>query len=191
LTNNNVERRGGDYLLERREKEAFVSDMKNKLEKAQATFVVDYKGLNVEAINRLRGELRKIGTEFCVVKNRLLKLACLETQTESIKEHFQGPCALAITYDEVVEPAKILIGFEKEFENLAIKIGQMSGKPMDAVTIKKLAELPGRDQLLAQLLSAMQGVPSSFVRVLNGVLINFMNVLNAIGASREKESATS
>ena len=177
--------------MERREKEAFVSDMKNKLEKAQATFVVDYKGLNVEAINRLRGELRKIGTEFYVVKNRLLKLACLETQTESIKEHFQGPCALAITYDEVVEPAKVLIGFEKEFENLAIKIGQMSGKPMDAVTIKKLAELPGRDQLLAQLLSAMQGVPSSFVRVLNGVLINFMNVLNAIGAAREEESAAS
>ena len=177
--------------MERREKETFVSDMKNKLEKAQATFVVDYKGLNVEAINRLRGELRKIGTEFYVVKNRLLKLACLETQTESIKEHFQGPCALAITYDQVVEPAKILIGFEKEFENLAIKIGQMSGKPMDAMTIKKLAELPGRDQLLAQLLSAMQGVPSSFVRVLNGVLINFMNVLNAIGAAREEEISTS
>jgi len=177
--------------LERHEKEAFVSDMKNRLEKAQATFVVDYKGLDVEAINRLRGELRKIGTEFCVVKNRLLKLACLETETESIKEHFQGPCALAITYDEVIEPAKILIGFEKEFEKLTIKIGQMSGKPMDATAIKRLAELPGRDQLLAQLLSAMQGVPSSFVRVLNGVLINFMNVLNAIGSAKEEESATS
>lgn len=176
--------------MERHEKEAFVSDMKNRLEKAQATFVVDYKGLDVEAINRLRGELRKIGTEFCVVKNRLLKLACQETETESIKEHFQGPCALAITYDEVVEPAKILIGFEKEFENLAIKIGQMSGKPMDVSAIKRLAELPGRDQLLAQLLSAMQGVPSSFVRVLNGVMINFINILNAIGSAKEDESAT-
>ena len=176
--------------MERSEKEAFVSDMKNRLKKAQATFVVDYKGLDVETINRLRGELRKIGTEFRVVKNRLLKLACQETETGSIEEHFQGPCALAITYDDVVEPAKVLTGFEKEFESLSIKIGQMSGKPMDALAIKRLAELPGRDQLLAQLLSTMQGVPSSFVRVLNGVMFNFINVLNAIGSAKEEGSAT-
>lgn len=177
--------------MERREKEAFVSDMKGRLEKAQATFVVDYKGLDVEAINRLRGELRKIGTEFRVVKNRLIKLACRETETESIKEHFNGPCALAISYDEVVEPAKILIALEKEFEKLEIKVGQMSGKPMDANAIKRLAELPGRDQLLAQLLSTMQGVPSAFVRVLNGVMVNFMNVLNAIGSAKEEQGASS
>lgn len=177
--------------MERSEKEAFVADMKDRLGKAQATFVVDYKGLDVEAINRLRGELRKIGTEFRVVKNRLIKLACRETETESIKEHFNGPCALAISYDEVVATAKIMIGLEKEFEKLEIKVGQISGKPMDANDIKRLAELPGRDQLLAQLLSAMQGVPSAFVRVLNGVMINFMNVLNAIGSAKEEQGASS
>jgi len=177
--------------LERSEKEAFVAEMKGRLEQAQATFIVDYKGLAVEAINRLRGELRKIGTEFRVVKNRLIKLACRETETEAIKEHFTGPCGLAISFEEVVEPAKILIGLEKEFEKLEIKVGQMSGKPMDTEAIKRLAELPGRDQLLAQLLSAMQGVPSAFVRVLNGVMINFIHVLNAIGSAKEEQNATS
>jgi large subunit ribosomal protein L10 len=177
--------------LERGEKENFVSEMKLKLEKAEATFVVDYKGLDVEAINRLRGELRKIGTEFRVVKNRLIKLACRETGTETIVEHFNGPCALAISYDEVVEPAKVLIGLEKELEKLEIKVGQISGKPMDVSAIKRLAELPGREQLLAQLLSAMQGVPSGFVRVLNGVLINFLNVLNAIGSVKEEPDLSS
>jgi large subunit ribosomal protein L10 len=148
--------------LERGEKETFVSEMKAKLDKAEATFVVDYKGLDVEAINRLRGELRKIGTEFRVVKNRLMKLACRETGTETIVEHFNGPCALAISYDDMVAPAKVLIGLEKELEKLEIKVGQISGKPIDVNAIKRLAELPGRDQLLSQLLSAMQGVPSGF-----------------------------
>jgi len=159
--------------------------MKSRLEQAQATFLVDYKGLNVEVINQLRRELKKIGTEFQVVKNRLLKLACQGTDTESIQESFRGPCALAITYDDIIAPAKVLIDLSKDYEKLEIKIGQTSGKPIDTDAIKKLAQLPSREQLLAQILSAMQAVPTSLVRVLNGVVVNFLNVLKAIEASKE------
>lgn len=171
--------------MNRSEKEIFIADMKSRLEKAEATFLVDYQGLNVEAINQLRRELKKIGTEFQVVKNRLLKLACQGTDTESIQESFKGPCALTITYDDIVAPARVLIDLSKDYKKLEIKIGQISGKPIDSDTIKKLAELPGRDQLLAQILSAMQAVPASLVRVLNGVVVNFLNVLKAIEASKE------
>lgn len=171
--------------MNRDEKEVFVADMKSRLEKAQATFLVDYKGLNVEALNQLRRELKKIGTEFQVVKNRLLKLACQGTDSESILESFKGPCALAISYDDIVAPAKVLIDLSKDYEKLEIKMGQTSGKPMDASAIKKLAQLPSREQLLAQVLSAMQAVPTSLVRVLNGVVVNLLNVLKAIEASKE------
>ena len=173
--------------MNKNEKEIFVADMKSRLQKAQAIFVVDYQGLNVEAMNTLRGELRKKGTEFQVVKNRLLKLASKDTETESIEEQFAGPCALAITYDDVVAPAKVLIELSKDNENLKLKIGQMSGKPIDLDVIKRLAELPGRDQLIAQVLSAMQAVPTSLVRVLNGVIINLLNVLKAIGTTKDNE----
>lgn len=171
--------------MNRNEKEIFIADMKSRLEQAQATFLVDYKGLNVEVINQLRRELKKIGTEFQVVKNRLLKLACQGTDTESIQESFRGPCALAITYDDIIAPAKVLIDLSKDYEKLEIKIGQTSGKPIDTDAIKKLAQLPSREQLLAQILSAMQAVPTSLVRVLNGVVVNFLNVLKAIEASKE------
>ena len=171
--------------MNRTEKEIFVADMKSRLEKADATFLVDYKGLNVEAINQLRRELKKIGTDFHVVKNRLLKLACQGTDTETIQESFKGPCALAITYDDIVAPARVLIDLSKDYNKLEIKIGQTSGKPIDSDTIKRLAELPSREQLLAQVLSAMQAVPASMVRVLNGVIVNFLNVLKAIEASKE------
>jgi len=173
--------------LEKNEKEIFIGEMKSRLKKAKATFLVDYKGLDVEAMNRLRGELRKIDVEFQVTKNRLLKLASQDTESEVIKEKFVGPCAVALTYNDVIGPAKVLVDLSKELQNMELKTGQISGRPMDVDAIKRLAALPGRDQLIAQALSAMQEVPTSFVRVLNGVILNLMNVLKAIENSKGNE----
>ena len=171
--------------MDRNEKENFVAEMNERLQKAKATFLVDYQGLHVEAINKLRNELRGIGTDFRVVKNRLMKLACQDTETESLKEHFEGPCGLAITYEDIVAPAKVLVDFSKDNKKLDIKVGQMSGKAIDLDAIKRLAELPGRDELLSQILSAMKEVPTSFARVLNGLLVNLLNALKAIEAKKE------
>ena len=172
-------------------KKAFIDQMNERLKRAQATYVVDYQGLDVESMNKIRDELRKIDVEFYVIKNRLLKLASKDTDTESISDQFVGPCAMAITYDDVVAPAKVLVDLEKDLNKLDIKIGQTSGKMMDLDGIKKLAKLPGREQLLAQVLSAMQAVPTSFVRVTNGVLGNFMNVLKAIETAKQEGQAAS
>ncbi len=172
-------------------KKAFIDQMNQRLKKAQATYVVDYQGLDVESMNKIRNELRKINAEFYVVKNRLLKLASKDTDSESIADQFVGPCALAVTYDDVVAPAKVLVDLEKDLAKLDIKVGQTSGKIMDVDGIKRLAKLPGREQLLAQVLSAMQAVPTSFVRVTNGVLGNFMNVLKAIETAKQEGQAAS
>ena len=173
--------------MNREEKKQFVSDLHDRLEKAQGTFLVHYKGLKVEDINRLRNELRNIGVEFQVIKNRLLKFACEGTETESIKDEMQDPSAIALTFDDVVGPAKTLVNFAKDFKQLEVKKGQVSGKVMDADDIKKLATLPSREVLLAQTLSAMQAVPAGFVRVLGGIMGQLMNVLKAI--EQQKEAA--
>ena len=177
--------------MDKDKKKAFIDEMNERLKKARATFVVDYQGLDVESMNKIRGELRKINTELFVVKNRLLKLASKDTETESIAEQFVGPCAVAVSYDDVVAPAKALVDLEKDLAKLEIKVGQTSGKMMDIEGIKRLAKLPGREQLLAQVLSAMQAVPTSFVRVTNGALGNFMNVLKAIETAKQDGQAAS
>jgi len=177
--------------LDKDTKKAFIDQMNQRLKKAQATYVVDYQGLDVESMNKIRNELRKIDAEFYVVKNRLLKLASKDTDSEAIADQFVGPCALAVTYDDVVAPAKVLVDLEKDLAKLDIKVGQTSGKIMDVDGIKKLAKLPGRDQLLAMVLSAMQAVPTSFVRVTNGVLGNFMNVLKAIETAKQEGQTAS
>ena len=156
--------------MDKQQKKVFVEELHGRLEKVQGAFLVDYKGLDVETLNRLRNELRDAGIEFQVVKNRLLKLACEETQTVSIKDRMTGPTAIALAYEDVVASAKVLVNFAKTNKNLEIKHGQVSGRALEGKDIVRLSELPGREVLLAQALSGMQAVPASFVRVLGGVL---------------------
>jgi large subunit ribosomal protein L10 len=84
-----------------------------------------------------------------------------------------------------VAPAKVLTEFAKENQKLEIKAGVMGNKLLDAAAIKSLASLPSREVLLGQVLSTMNGVPTAFVRVLNGVIGNFLNVLTAIRDQKE------
>lgn len=171
--------------MNRQDKKELVDNLHERLQKAQGSYLVDYQGLEVESMNQLRRDLRQANAEFAVVKNRLLKLASKDTDTEQILDLMQGPTAIALTYGDVVAPAKALVDFAKKFKNLEIKGAQISGKQVDVPGVRQLAALPGRDVLLAQTLSVMQAVPTSFVRVLNGVTGQFMNVLKAI---EEKKS---
>jgi large subunit ribosomal protein L10 len=171
---------GEEVGMKKTEKEEFVAELHSRLENSPAAFLVDYQGLNVDAMNRLRNELRKAGAEFQVVKNRLLKLASRQTPGEVMESYMSGPSGITLASEDVVAPAKALVEFGKEFGQLKIKAGHISGKFTDPEGIKRLAELPSRDVLLAQTLSAMQAVPASFVRVLNGVTVKFINVLRAI-----------
>jgi large subunit ribosomal protein L10 len=166
--------------MKKEDKENLVSDLNGRLQKAQGTFLLHYQGLKVEPMGRLRRELRTVDTEFQVVKNRLLKLASEGTGTAAMRDAMQGPGAIA--------SAKVLIRFSSELEPLKIMKGQISGKPMDFEGVKKLAELPSRDVLLAQTLSAMQAVPASFVRVLSGIPLKLLYALKAIEAKKAEQN---
>lgn len=167
------------------EKQRIVQDLKDKFAKAKVVIATDCKGLNVEAMNMLRRKLREAGCEFQVAKNTLLIRASKETDSVLIQDSFKGPSAVAINYDDPVAPAKVLMEFAKNNEKLGIKKGVMGSQVLDLEDIKTLSALPSREVLLAQVLSAMNAVPASFVRVLGGVISNFMNVLQAIKEQKE------
>ncbi|HUU39827.1 MAG TPA: 50S ribosomal protein L10 [Desulfatiglandales bacterium] len=171
--------------MNREEKKKVITGLKERLEKACGAFLVDYRGLNVEALTRLRRELGESNIDFQVVKNRLLSIASQDTETAVLRDYLTGPCALALTYDDVVQPAKILTKFIQGYENIEIKIGQINGKAVELSAIKKLAQLPSREALLSQLLLYLSSVPTSFVRQLSEMIRQFVTVLKAI----EKQKA--
>jgi large subunit ribosomal protein L10 len=171
------------------DKKKVVENLHDSFSRAKVVILTDYKGLDVDAINGLRRKLRAEQVEFTVAKNTLIKRAAKDMDVALIDEHLKGPSALALSYDDPVAPAKVLTEFAKDHESLEIKIGVMDGKVLDLSAIKALSALPSREVLLAQVLSAMNGVPTAFVRVLNNVPVGFLNVLLAIKEQKEKEAA--
>ena len=137
------------------------------------------------SINDLRRKLREANVEYQVVKNSLLVRASEDTEVASIKDHFKGPSAVAISYDDPVAPAKVLTEFAKDNKKLEIKVGVLNGKVLDVQAIKALASLPSREVLLAQFLATLNAVPGSFVRTLAEIPRSFVNVLTAIKDQKE------
>ena len=171
--------------MELEKKKQFVKDLKERLEKSKVVILTDYKGLDVASVTDLRSKLREAQVEYQVIKNTMLRLACDGTGIEPIKEHFIGPSAIAMSYEDPVAPAKVLTEFAKDHDKLEIKIGVMDGRVLDLSAIKALSDLPSRDQLLATVLSAMNAVPTALVTALSDVPRRMVNVLNAIKDQKE------
>ena len=166
-------------------KKAVIDSLHEKLAKSAIVISTDYKGMDVAAVTRLRAELTKAGVDFQVAKNTLLRRASAETDAALIADSFKGPTAIAISTDDPVAPAKILVKFAEENDKLEIKAAVMEGKTLDLEDIKALSELPSREVLLAQVLSAMNAVPTGLVRVLAEVPKQMLNVLVAVKDQKE------
>jgi len=167
------------------EKKRITQNLNERFSKAAVVIVSDYKGLNVTAINDLRRKLRQEEVEFKVAKNSLLIRASQETDVALIKDAFEGPSAVALSYGDPVAPAKILTEFAKENEVFEIKVGILNGKVIDASGIKALSALPPREVLLGSLVATMNAVPTGFVRTLAEIPRRLLNVLQAVKEQKE------
>lgn len=171
------------------EKKEIVNDLHERFSKSTVVILTENKGLNVAQTNDLRRKLRNTGVDYCVVKNTLLNRAAEGTGVACIREHFKGPSAVAMSYQDPVAAAKVLTDFIKDNDKLGVRVGVLGGKILNLDAIKALSALPSREVLLSKLLSVMNAVPTGLVRVLSGVPVKMLNVLNAI--KDQKEKATS
>ena len=166
-------------------KKEIVKDLHDKFTRSKVVIVTDYKGLDVAMISDLRRRLRAHEIEYKVVKNSLLVRASEKTDVALIKDRLKGPSAVALSYDDPIVPAKVLTKFLEEYSQFEIKSGVMDGKVLDLDAIKKISTLPSREALLGQFLAAANGVATGFVRVLNAIPVQFLNVLQAIKEQKE------
>ena len=143
-------------------------------------------GLNVERITQLRAKARTSGVWLRVLKNTLARRAVQGTPFEKLSEKMVGPLMYGISQDPVAG-AKVLSEFAKENELFVIKAGAMPNAVMSAQDIKALAQLPGREQLLATLLGTLQAPMTKLVRTLNEVPARFVRTLAAV---RDAKSGT-
>lgn len=173
--------------MNKENKQQLVTEMHDKLQRAQAVFLADFRGMNVGQATELRNELRKANVEFKVFKNTLLEIASEGTDKTGMTPFLAGPTAIALSYDDPVAAAKVLSKYAKDATiPFTLKAGILTGKAMNVADIQALADLPSREVLLAKMLGSMQAPASNFVRVLAAVPGGFVRALAAIG---EKKAA--
>ena len=170
----------------RPEKEKVVSQLRDKLTQAKSLFLTDFTGLNVGEMTELRRDLREKNVEYQIAKNSLIRLAIQKTGFESLSEHLEGPNGLAFGYDEATEAAKVLYEFQKKTEKPKVRVFWMEGKLFGEEQLKRLARLPSRKELLAQILANVNSPMSNLVGTLHGVLRNLIGTIDALQEAKSK-----
>ncbi|RKX24481.1 MAG: 50S ribosomal protein L10 [Candidatus Zixiibacteriota bacterium] len=172
----------------RQEKTENVANIKKLFEEAEAYFITDYQGLNVADITVLRKNLRENKVKFLVAKNTLFRLAAKEAGQKELDEYFLGPTAVAFSSDDPSVAAKILYDSYKERELPRFKAFVVEDQIHGPDQIKALAELPPRDVLLSQLVSAVEAPLTELVGSIDGFFRELVGSIDAL-ADKKKSAA--
>ena len=170
--------------MKRTEKEELVTELADKIKGAKALYYTDFTGLNVKRMTELRRRFRKAGVDYVVIKNTLALRAVSQSGFADVAP-LRGPTGVVIGRDPVAA-AKVLTDFAKENEQRPeVKGGMLDGRPIDTAQVKKLASLPSREQMLAELGAGMQSPLAAFVGAMNGLLYTFAGALEGLRRQRE------
>lgn len=165
--------------MNRTEKETTVAELKAELDNVASLVIADFRGLTVEEMNGIRREIRKNKCFYRVIKNTMVKRAIAGTPMEGISSMLTGPTAIAYTFDDPANPAKVLDKFAGEIEKFRVKGGYTSGQVLDVEGVKRLSKMKGKNELRAELLMLLQTPPQDFLRLLNAAPTNFLYLLDA------------
>lgn len=168
-------------------KEAAIGELAKRLAASQSLFLTDYAGLTVSEITKLRGELRKDGSTYAVVKNTLFRIAAGDLAAQ-LETFLAGPTGIVFAGEDPIAPAKALKTFSDNVKKVAVKAAYIDGRVVDAKQVDILAKLPPKLELVAKLVGTLANPLRGLVTVLSGNQSGLVRVLNAV---REQKAAAS
>ena len=153
------------------EKQAIVDALAERIKKAGAGILVDYKGITVEEDTALRADLRKENINYTVVKNTLVRKALDKIGMSELDSVLNGTTSLATTEDDPIAPFRIVNDYSKKMnDRFNVKAAFMEGKLLSTSEIVELAALPSKDALYARVLGTMLAPISSLAVCLGQIL---------------------
>ena len=170
--------------MNKTERQETVQSLTEQFRASPNIYVTDFTGLSVLRMTDLRRRLKAAGVSYIVVKNTLAQRALAANSVTALDDHLAGPTGLVLAGKDPVAAARVLTEFAREFEKPGIKIGLVDGRPVTADQVKRLASLPPREVLLAQLAGTIQAPVAQLAGVLNGVLYQMVGALEALRAQR-------
>ena len=164
----------------RADKVAVVEEIGGRLADAQAVFITEYRGLTVAQIASVRNALRPADAELAVYKNTLAKLAVREAGLVGLDDLLVGPTAMTFVKGDVAAAAKALRDSAKTFPSLVVKGGVLGESALSDKDVLALADLPSREELLAQFAGALQAPLVKTAGLLQALPRNFAYGLSAL-----------
>jgi large subunit ribosomal protein L10 len=164
-----------------------VSQITERLNNSKSMVMVDYKGISVEEITKLRVKFREAGVDYVVLKNSLVHRALNQAGITELNDLLVGPSAFAFGMKDEVSPAKIITDFisESKSDKMTIKGGIVEGKVVDTETILTLSKLPPRDVLIAKMMGSLNAPVTNFVGVLSATLRSLVYAIDAVRKAKE------
>jgi large subunit ribosomal protein L10 len=166
--------------MPRPDKVEAVREIAADLKATDVYYFVDYRGLTFSEATELRARLAKVDASLKVVKNTLAKIAAADAGVEGLDELLQGPTAIAYCHGDPVRVAKTIQDFIKEKKKAAVRGGKLQRSMLTAPEVEKLAALPSREQLIAQLVGTIAAPLTGLVGVLNGPIRGLVMVLGQV-----------
>lgn len=176
--------------MKKDEKAVAVAELHEKFARAKLAILAECAGMPVNQMTQLRRQLRDAQAELRVVKNTMAVRAVDGTSLLPVKPLFKGQLAVVVGYDDPVLPTKVLRDFirnERCEDRILLKGGVLEGNVLQPLQLVAVADLPSKDQLLATLLSVMQGPIRGLAVALNGIMRGLVTVLDAIQDKKKGE----
>ncbi len=167
--------------LTREEKAQIIEEYTDKVSRAEAAYIADYRGLSVKEIGDFRAEIRKAEavSELEIGKNTLFRIAFEKAGWVVPTEHLEGPTAVLLCYDDPGAPAKVLKDYAKRNDKVKVKGGALRTAILDAKGVEAMADLPGRDEIRAKVVGTLQGPAQSLFGTITAPLREIVQVLQA------------
>ncbi len=165
--------------MDRAQKEKVVEELGQIFESSGVVVVAHYEGLTVAEMQDLRAQMREAGGSVRVAKNRLAKIALEGKPAASIAEYLTGMTVLAYSEDPVAA-AKVMDKYAKDNEKLKILGGAMGEEALDTAGVGRVAKMPSREELLAQIASCLGAPASNIAGAIGAPASNIASILSTI-----------
>jgi large subunit ribosomal protein L10 len=173
--------------MNRAEKQDVVKELNETFKGNSSVLLINFTGVNVEDSTNLRRKISEMECGYRVIKNRLALRALEDTSLEELKEHFEGPTAIAYTGGDPVALARVLKAFIKDHPAMSFKAGIVEGQAVSASEMDHLAGLPSRPELLTKLLYLLNAPLTHLATALQSPLRDLASVLSQLGEKREQD----
>jgi large subunit ribosomal protein L10 len=167
--------------MKRSEKEAIIAEVADKASRAVALYFADFSRLTVAEETELRREFRKVGVEYNVAKNTLVRKALEQlTGYDRVFDHLAGPTGIAYTYDDPAAPARVMKKFSDKTGKFKLKAAVLEKQIYDGSKLEQLATLPTRKDLMSSVVGSLEAPISGIVGALNAAMRDLVSVVDQI-----------